>query len=334
MGNVKGLLLRLGARLVGGAVMVLVVASFTFYLVHMIPGNPAQAQYNHLIMLGESPDQAMNQVQVMYGFIPKQPLGTQYLTYLAQLLHLNLGVSISYTGVPVIRLLLVAAPWTLVVGTIGLLVSFGVGVILGALAAIRRNTTSGSVLTVTGSLLHGIPQFVVAILLAYLFTTLWPIFPFGGLYGSNVTPGLSGAFLGSVLLHAILPVVTYAISAYGGFMLTMKSSVVSTLGDDFILAAELRGMSPSIRFRYVARNAILPLFTILTLSVGFVFGGSLFIENIYDYPGLGNLILSAINNTDWPLMTGCFLIITAAVIATNILADFLYAVVDPRIRRQ
>jgi peptide/nickel transport system permease protein len=329
----RSVILRLGARLAGGALMVLVVASFTFYLVHMIPGNPAEAQYNHLLMLGESPDQAMQQVQVMYGFIPRQPLGAQYLAYLSQLLRLNLGQSISYTGVPVIRLLLVAAPWTLVVGIAGLLVSFAVGVVLGALAAIRRNTTTGGALTVTGSLLHGVPQFVVAILLAYLFTTLWPIFPFGGLYGTNVTPGLTGAFLSSVALHAVLPVVTYAVSAYGGFMLTMKSSVVSTLGDDFILAAELRGLTPAIRFRYVARNAVLPLFTILALSIGFVFGGSLFIENIFDYPGLGNLILNAISNTDWPLMTGAFLIITAAVIAFNIVADFLYAVVDPRIRR-
>jgi peptide/nickel transport system permease protein len=314
--------------------MVLVVASFTFYLVHMIPGNPALAQYEHLISIGVAPDQAVKQVQVMYGFIPKAPLGQQYLTYMGQLLHGNLGVSISYTGVPVIRLLLLAAPWTLVMGLCGLAVSFAVGVALGAWAAIARDRAAGSLLTVTGSLLHGVPQFVVALILAYLLTTIWPVFPFGAPYGTNVSPGLTGPFLVSVAYHAVLPVATYAISAYGGFMLTMKSSVVSTLGDDFILACELRGISPAIRFRYVARNAILPLFTILALSVGFVFGGSLFIENIFDYPGLGNLILNAINNTDWPLMTGGFLIITAAVIATNIIADLLYGVVDPRIRRQ
>jgi peptide/nickel transport system permease protein len=328
------LLLRLLSRIVGGIVMVLVVASFTFYLVHMIPGNPALAQYEHLIMLGETPEEAMKQVQVMYGFIPHEPLGTQYLQYLGQLLHLNLGVSISYTNVPVARLLLQAAPWTVVMGLAGLVVSFLLGVVLGTLAAIRRSSGLGSFLSVTGSLLHGIPQFIIALLLAYLFTTIWPIFPFGAPYSASVTPGFNGPFLGSVAIHAVLPVASYAISSYGGFMLTMKSSVVSTLGDDFILAAELRGISPRILFLYVLRNAILPLFTVLALSLGFIFGGSLFIENIFDYPGLGNLLTNAISNTDWPLMSGGFLIITAAVIAANILADLLYSVVDPRIRRQ
>jgi peptide/nickel transport system permease protein len=331
---VVGVLIHLGKRLVGGAVMVLVVASFTFYLIHMIPGNPAEAKYLSLVSLGMSPNEAMAQVRIMYGFIPHEPLGVQYFQYMSQLFHLNLGVSISYTGIPVVRLIAQAAPWTLVLGILGLVASFIMGMVFGALAAIRRSSPLGNFLTVTGSLLHGIPQFIIALLLAYLFTTIWPIFPFGAPYDATVSPGFNWPFLSSVAVHAVLPVAAYAISSYGGFMLAMKSSVVSTLGDDFILAAELRGISPGIRFRYIARNAILPLFTILTLSFGFIFGGSLFIENIFDYPGLGNLINNAISSTDWPLMAGTFLIITAAVIAANILADLLYTVVDPRIRRQ
>jgi peptide/nickel transport system permease protein len=113
----------------------------------------------------------------------------------------------------------------------------------------------------------------------------------------------------------------------------MKSSVVSVLGDDFILGAELRGLRPLTVARYIARNAMLPLFTILALSIGFMFGGSIFIEEIFDYPGLGYALLTSIGKRDYPLMTGAFLIITVAVIVANILADLLYEVIDPRVRR-
>ena len=229
--------------------------------------------------------------------------------------------------------MLTSAPWTIVLVLSGVVVSFLLGVVGGVLAAARRNTALGNVLTVSGSLLHGIPQFVIALFLAYVFTTLWPIFPFGAPYDAAINPGFSGAFIGSVAFHAVLPIFAYALSSYGGWLLTMKSSVVSVLGEDFVLAAELRGLNPRIRLAYIARNAILPLFTIFALSLGFMFGGSVFIENIFDYPGLGHLLLHSINYRDYPLMSGAFLFITMAVILSNILADVLYAVVDPRIRR-
>lgn len=326
-------MIRLVKRLVGGAIMVLVVATFTFFLVRLMPGNPVQAEYDLLITRGMTPVQAANEVRVMYGFIPHQPLLAQYGHYLVKLLHFNLGQSISYEGVGVLHIVLSAAPWTIVLVLCGVLASFVLGVTAGVIAAVKRSGSTGSILTVSGSLLHGIPQFVMALLLAFLFTTLWPIFPFGAPYNGDITPGFSLAFIGSVALHAILPIAAYALSSYGAWMLTMKSSVVSVLGDDFVLASELRGLKPSIRFGYIARNAILPLFTILALSLGFMFGGSLFIENIFDYNGLGNLLLTSINNRDYPLMSGAFLFITMAVILSNILADFLYTAIDPRIRR-
>jgi peptide/nickel transport system permease protein len=324
---------RIVVRLFGGAIMVLVVASFTFFLVRLMPGNPVAAEYNTLIMRGMTPVQAADEVRVMYGYIPHEPLIDQYFHYLWQLLHFNLGQSISYEGVSVLHIVLSDAPWTIVLVLLGLITSFILGVTAGVIAAVKRSSGIGNVLTVSGSLLHGIPQFVVALLLAFLFTTLWPIFPFGAPYNASLTAGFNLPFIGSVAYHAILPVAAYAISSYGGWMLTMKSSVISVLGDDFVLAAELRGVKPRIRFGYIARNAILPLFTVFALSLGFMFGGSLFIENIFDYNGLGNLLVTSISNRDYPLMSGAFLFITIAVILSNIVADFLYSVVDPRIRR-
>jgi peptide/nickel transport system permease protein len=145
-------------------------------------------------------------------------------------------------------------------------------------------------------------------------------------------PGFNAGYIGSLIEHAILPVATYALAAYGGWILAMKSSVVTVLGDDFILAAELRGMKRSIIFRYIARNAILPLFTILALSLGLLLGGAVFIERIFNYPGLGLLLIESITMRDYALMGGAFLLITVSIIVANILADLFYSVIDPRVR--
>ncbi len=329
----KNVLIRLAKRIFAGIIMVLAVATFTFFLVRMMPGNPVSAQYNTLIMRGETPVQAMDQVRVMYGFIPHQPLWQQYTHYIWQILHLNLGTSISYEGVPVLHIILDAAPWTIILVMTGLIASFIVGVLAGVIAAVRRRDAAGSAITLSGSVMHGIPQFVMGLFLAYVFTTLWAILPFGAPYNAALTPGFTWPFISSLIRHALLPVATYALSSYGGWLLTMKSSVITVLGDDFILAAEVRGIKAKTQVRYIAHNAILPLFTVFALSIGFMFGGSLFIEDIFDYPGLGNLLLHAIDARDYPLMSGAFLLITVAVIVSNILADFLYSVVDPRIRR-
>jgi peptide/nickel transport system permease protein len=324
---------RLGVRLLVALVMIWIVASGTFFLVRLMPGNPVTVQYETDLMHGMTPVQAQAATALLYGFVPKQPLPEQYGRYLWQLVHLNLGQSISYEGVSVAHIVASAAPWTIIMVLSGIVVSFVIGVSAGVLAAIKRSTKLGDLLSVSGSVVHGIPTFVLAILLAYVFTTIWAVLPFGAPYSVFVAPGWNLPFIWSLITHAILPVAAYALSAYGGWMLAMKSSVVSVLGDDFILAAELRGLRPLMVARYVARNAMLPLFTILALSIGFMFGGSIFIEEIYDYPGLGYMLLQAVGKRDYPLMTGAFLIITVAVILANILADLLYGVIDPRVRR-
>lgn len=313
--------------------MIFVVSTFIFFLVRLMPGNPVLTKLNALIQGGMTYSMAEARVQVMYGFMPKQPLLEQYFTYLGQLAHFNLGQSITYTGVAVSHIILSAAPWTVIMVLSGLLVSFVFGVLAGVVAAVWRNSWIGQSSTFLATLLHGIPQFMMALLLAYLFTTIWQIFPFGAPYDASIHPGWTWPFIRSLLVHATLPVIAYAISGYGGWALTMKSSVTSVLGEEFILAAELRGLKKGFILRYIARNAFLPLFTTLTLSLGFMFGGSIFIETIFDYPGLGYMLNTSVGNQDYPLMDGAFLLITTAVIVANILADVLYTVIDPRIRR-
>ncbi|GLW73897.1 peptide ABC transporter permease [Kitasatospora phosalacinea] len=329
----KGFLLRLAAKLAAGLVMVFTVATFTFFLVHALPGNPGDAAYEGYVLGGMPPELARAKVSVVYGFTSHEPLVDQYLGYLGQLLHGNLGVSISYSGVPVADVIRAAVPWTVLPVLSGLLLSFLVGCTAGVVAALRRNSRSGSLLSLSGSLMAGVPSFVLALLLAFLFHTLWNVLPYGDTSDVTIAPGFTAEYLGSVATHAVLPVATYALLGYGGWLLTMKSSVASVLGDDFILAAELRGIAPATRMRYVGRNAVLPLFTTLALSVGHMFAGSVLIEDVFDYPGLGNLLLKSIGNRDYPLMGGAFLLITVTIVVANILAELLYSVIDPRVRR-
>jgi peptide/nickel transport system permease protein len=221
-----------------------------------------------------------------------------------------------------------------ILATFGVILSFLIGASLGILTAIRRNTRAADGLTLFGAFINGVPVFVIAILLDYVFTTIWAIFPAsGGNVSVLATPGWNAGYISSVITHAVLPVACYALAGVGAWQLTTKSSVISVLGDDFILAAELRGLRPRTIARYVARNAMLPLFTILAISFGLMFTGAVFIEDVFNYPGLGQLLITNITNKDFPVLDGAFLLIIVAVIVANILADLAYPLIDPRIRR-
>ncbi|HEX6684720.1 MAG TPA: ABC transporter permease [Candidatus Limnocylindrales bacterium] len=326
---------RLAGHLTRGLAMVWVVTTFTFFLIRLMPGDPVQIQYERLIAQGMSPDQAESATAITYGFLPDGPVWQQYLDYLSGLLVLDLGVSVESQGIPVADRVFGAMPWTVILVLSGILISFLIGVGLGVVAALRRSSFVGHSLSIAGSLLHGVPPFVIGIVLAALFTRRWRWFPSGGVYnGDEVAPGFYADFMLNVAYHMVLPASAFALASYGGWLLAMRSSVASVLGDDFLLAAELRGLTSWMRFRYLARNAILPLFTVLAISFGLVFGGAIFIERIFNYPGLGMLLLSSIGARDYSMMSGSFLVITVAVIIANILADLFYSFIDPRVRRQ
>ncbi|MEV4165151.1 ABC transporter permease [Nonomuraea dietziae] len=323
---------RLAGHLARGIVMILVVATVSFFIVRNIPGDPLAAQVEKYVQQGMDPAAAAQATAVMYGFMPKGTLWEQYADYMTGLLRFDLGVSVINPGTPVTDVLIGAAKWTVLPVLIGTLLSFLVGIVMGVYAAIKRTGKLGDLLAISGSLLHGVPQYVLALLLVVIFATLIPILPTDGVADILFEPGFNAAYIGSLVEHAVLPVATYALSAYGGWILAMKSSVVTVLGDDFILASELRGMKRSIIFRYIARNAILPLFTILALSLGTLLGGAVFIERIFNYPGLGLMLIDSINGRDYALMGGAFLLITVSVIIANIVADLFYTVIDPRVR--
>jgi peptide/nickel transport system permease protein len=313
-------------------VIVWAVITISFFMIRLMPGNAIQFLYHQLLLERTmSPQQALQQVQALYDVNMKAPVGVQYVDYLGGVLHGNLGTSIVFTGTPVSQILANAIPWTVLSVAVAILISFVLGVGLGTVMAYFRRSRLAAGLTLVMTFLNAVPNYVVALVLLYLLADIHHIFPIGGAYTAGLTPGWNGPFLVSVGEHLVLPVAAYVLTAVGGWALGMKSSVVSTLGEEYITAARARGLgSRRILTSYVARNAILPLVTSLGLSMGFMFGGSVFIETLFNYPGIGYYLIQAVDGRDYTLMMGAFILITVAVVAANWVTDIVIQRLDPR----
>lgn len=322
--------------LLQGLLTVWAVTTFTFFLIRLMPGNPVDIKIDQLMQQGLPYEIAKNQAAGLFAFNPDQPLLVQYADYLGNLLQLDLGASITNPGVRVIDQILTFLPWTLFSVGSGLLLSFALGVALGTAMAYWRGSLFDNVMTAIASILYGIPDYIIALLLLIVGGVQLRLFQIGELRGAvdpGIAPGLTLEYIGSVLKHAMLPVLTYVLASIGGWILTMKSSTISTLGEDYIAVAKARGLSEGrILTAYVARNAMLPLVTRLAISIGFVVGGSVIVEELFQYPGLGRSLLRAINSRDYTTMQGIFLVISIAVVASNIVADLMVGWLDPRIR--
>jgi peptide/nickel transport system permease protein len=285
---------------------------------------------------GYSYDEAKNQAQSLFAIDADKPLPAQYFDYLNNLLHGNLGMSITSPGTTVWQIINSRIWWTIFsVGT-ALLLSFGIGVLLGMIMAYRRNTWIEGLLSGFASVTHSIPNYLLAILIIITFGVRLGWIPFSDMRGA-ISPGqeveFSLAFARDALYHASLPILIYVLTSIGGWMLLMKSSTISALEEDFVTAARARGVPEwRVLFFYVGRNAILPLFTQLTISIGFVVGGSLLVEPIFKYEGIGERLYAAISKRDYTVLQGIFLMITISVVIANLLADLFYSRLDPRIR--
>ncbi len=181
--------------------------------------------------------------------------------------------------------------------------------------------------------ISAIPYFWLALIILYIFGFRLGWFPFSDGYDTTLDIGWTPAFITSAIYHAILPALTLIISSIAGWMLVMRNSMITTLSEDYILMAQAKGLSSRrIMFAYAARNAILPNVTGFALAIGFVVSGQLLTEIVFSYPGIGFSLLQAVQGQDYPLLQGIFLIIAAAVMGANFLADLLYVVLDPRVR--
>jgi len=327
---------RWAMRIVKALLTIYIVVTLTFFLVRLLPGNPADVYIQNLIsQYGMTYQDARNQASHLFAINLNQPIGLQYLDYMSNLLHGNLGVSITASGTSVAAEIGQYLPWTLFSVGMGLFISFTLGVFLGLVMAYRRESWLDHVLSTLASILSSVPNYIVGILILIVFGVQlgWVnISATRGTYSPGVHPGLSLAFIGDVFYHAQLLILTYTLTTIGTWMLTMKSNTVNTLGEDYVTVAKARGLREGRIMRsYVGRNAVLPVFTQLAIAIGFVVGGSVLVETVFAYQGIGSLLNSSINARDYPVMQGVFLVITVAVVVANLLADALYSKLDPRI---
>ncbi|MEU9792148.1 ABC transporter permease [Streptomyces sparsogenes] len=314
------------------AVAAWMAVTVNFFLPRLIPGDPVQLMMARMSQSGPVEPGQEEALAAMLG-LGHGNLLTQYGDYLSSVVHLDFGLSVTYFPSPVTDVLHDALPWTLVLVGAATLISFVLGLTLGTLAGWRRGSWLDSLVPST-TFLAAVPYFWLALLLLYLFGQVWGVLPLGGGYDETLDIGLGGDFLSSALEHAVLPAATIVLSSVGGWMLGMRNMMVSTLAEDYVTAAEAKGLRPrTVMVGYAARNAVLPSVAGFAISLGFIVSGSLVMEIVFSYPGMGFTLLQAVENTDYPLMQAVFLVITFAVLAANFLVDLVYGFVDPRTRQ-
>jgi peptide/nickel transport system permease protein len=323
----KYLATRLGFYLVAlwGSVTI------NFLLPRLAPGDPA-ANLVARVATQLTPAQ-INSMRTVYG-ISSAPLLSQYGTYLSQLFHGNLGISITYFPTPVTQVISAAIVWTLLLGTVSLVLGFTVGVSLGIFVGWKRAGRADSVITPLSIFFGAIPYFWLAMAALYIFGLRLGWLPISHSYASDSIPSSSWSFVSDVAVHTILPVATIVFVSVGGWLILMRSTMISVLSEDYITMAKAKGLHPlRIALSYGARNALLPTTTAAGIAVGFIVSGALLTEIVFSYPGLGFLLYNSVEEVDYPLIQGLLLIITVGVLGANFLVDLLYVSLDPTVRR-
>ena len=309
-----------------------VALTLNFALPRLMPGNPALAILSKF-RGGVSP-QAVKVLEAQFGVGTHQNLIAQYFSYLGNVARLRFGSSLTtQPGASVGRIVFDAIPWTL--GLVGLttVLAFILGTGIGIVSAWWRGGRMDSLLPPVFVIMTVIPYFWIGLVLILIFGVKLKVLPYFFSYNFSLTPGFNVAFIGNVAEHAILPAFTLLITTIGVWILTMRNTMITTLAEDYVRMARAKGLpSHRIMLDYAARNAILPNLTGFAMSLGFVVGGAILIEEVFNYQGVGYLLLQAVNNEDYPLMQALFLLITVAVLVAILISDIATAILDPRTR--
>ncbi len=323
--------MRFLARRLGFYVVTAWVAlTINFFIPRLMPGNPVELVFNRV--RHQISPAALHAFSVAFGVDNHESLIGQYFGYLNQTLHGNLGVSVTFFPASVGSVIRSALPWTLALVGVSTVLSFVLGTLLGILAANRRGTWMDALLPIT-SFLSAVPYFWLGLVALTIFAVHLNWFPLSSGYSPTTTVGFNWSFISDAIDHAVLPAVTIIVSSIAGWLLGMRNVMMATLGEDYVLLAEAKGLrNRRVTFTYAARNAILPNMAGFALSLGFIVSGALLTEVVFSYPGIGYVLFEAVSNEDYPLMQGIFLMITILVLLANLFADVMYAALDPRTR--
>jgi peptide/nickel transport system permease protein len=305
--------------------------TLNFVLPRLMPGNPAEALIAKFH--GRISALALKPLEIAFGVNTHASLIQQYFDYLRNTASGNLGTSLSQLPTPVSQIISNALPWTLGLVGVTTLLAFLFGTGIGIVGAWRRGGWLDNVLPPVFVITSAIPFFWIGMLLIVAFSLHGPHLPSNGTFDSTMLPAFNLTFILNLLQHALLPAAAILITSIGLWILTMRNNTVTVLSEDYIKMARAKGLpGRRIMFDYAARNAMLPSLSGLAMSLGFVLGGSVLVEYVFNYPGLGFWLVQAVEGEDYPLMQALFLLITLAVLMAVLLTDVLNAVFDPRTR--
>jgi len=298
----------------------------------MIPGDPVQSLIakNQGMISAE----AMQSLYTLFGLDKNESLISQYFDYWGQLFRGDLGISFTFFPSPVSELIGDSLPWTIILVGITTIVGFALGTGLGVVAGWKRGSWVDGLLPVT-TFLSSIPYFWLGLIALALLAGPGSFFPSSGGYDPGVVPGWDGGFIGSAIQHSLLPAITILISSMGSWILGMRNMMVTVASEDYVTVAHAKGLPERrVMVGYAARNALLPSVSGFALALGFIVGGTLLVEIVFSYPGVGYQLFQAVGSQDYPLMQGIFLIITLSVLVANLFADVAYLALDPRTRKE
>jgi len=304
---------------------------FIFIIPRLMPGNPTD-QFASQYRL---PAPVVAELKTRFGL--DKPIETQFVLYVKNVLLTfppDFGLSYNFYPATVWSLLVYALPWTIFLLGVSSILTAILGVALGMISAWYRGSKLEAFISSSSMFMLSVPFFWVAMILVLIFGVFLRWFPFSGAVSpSAVYRGFSISFLLDALYHAILPILTLTIGSFASYTLIMKDNMMATLGEDYILTAEAKGVrKEDIMVKHAARNAVLPVMTLFVLRVGFMVGGSILTETVFSYPGIGLLLYNAVTALDYPLIQGAFFVLAFTVILSTLVADVLYTILDPRIR--
>jgi peptide/nickel transport system permease protein len=314
-----------------GALLAALVLNFL--LPRLVPGSPVDAIIAQMTQGGGVQGDQLQAVHenFMREFGLDKPMWEQFLIYLQNLTHGDLGTSFGLYPAKVSGLVADALPWSIAIQLPAVLIGWLVGNVVGALAAFKGGMMDRGAF-VSSLFLSSMPYYCLAIILLYIFAVAWPVLPAGRGYSFGVSPELTWTFFSDAVTHYWLPFLSLMLIFVGGQAVGMRSMAIYELGSDYVNYARGLGLPDGRVVRYIFRNAMLPQLTGLALSIGGLVGGALITEIVFSYPGIGSLLFSAISQNDYPVIQAITLIIAVAVLAANFLVEVAYGFVDPRIR--
>lgn len=317
---------RVLKKLLYAGITIFFVLVFNYFLFRVLPGDILKM----LARSGKTTPEMLSNIREMYGL--NLPWYQQFFAYLQNLFTGDLGVSFIYKK-PVTTVIAARILPTVILLGFAEIIAIVVGIVFGIVAAWKRGKAVDTGLLSTSLLLYSMPTFWLGMLLILVFCVNLRMFPVSGM----VTPGAvflsTWAHIHDVSRHMFLPMLCLALGMIGEYAITMRSTMIDVLSEDYITTAKAKGFSNGyVLRRHAMPNAMLPMITLIAINLGLIVGGAIQIETVFSWPGLGNLMYTALVNRDYPLLQGVFLLTTITVILANFFSDILYEIVDPRVK--